>query len=76
MHVIRESESRTIRTPNAVMTALAAPSQGSGELSSWRVRMEPGAEGPVHSIDHEQVWMPLAGSFVITVYDDHLTVSR
>jgi quercetin dioxygenase-like cupin family protein len=73
--VISESEERTTRTPNAVVTGLAAPSQGSGELSSWRVRMEPGAEGPVHSIDREQVWMPLVGSFAITVNGDTATVA-
>lgn len=67
MHVITENEDRTIRTPNAVMTGLAGPSQGSAELSSWRVRMEPGAAGPVHTIDREQVWMPVTGSFTVTV---------
>lgn len=70
MYVVSESEARTTRTPNAVVTTLAAPSQGSGELSSWRVSMEPGAEGPVHMIDREQVWMPVAGSFAFTVNGD------
>ncbi|MBB5136550.1 quercetin dioxygenase-like cupin family protein [Thermocatellispora tengchongensis] len=43
------------------MTALAAPSRGSAEISTWRVRMEQGASGPLHTIDREQVWMPLSG---------------
>lgn len=67
MIVVTESESRTTRTPAAVVAGLAAPSQGSGELATWRVRMAPDAAGPVHEIDREQVWMPLAGSFSVTV---------
>jgi quercetin dioxygenase-like cupin family protein len=67
MHVVNETAERTIRTAAGVMTALAAPSQGSRELATWRTRMEPGAEGPLHVIDREQVWMPLAGSFTVTI---------
>ncbi|MGP3924359.1 cupin domain-containing protein [Streptomyces sp. 8N616] len=67
MYVISESEARTTRTPAAAMTGLAAPSQGSAELSTWRVRMAAGAEGPVHEIDREQVWTLLSGSLTVTV---------
>jgi quercetin dioxygenase-like cupin family protein len=64
---------RPTTTPNADLASLATPSQGSTELSTWRVRMRPGAEGPVHAIDREQVWMPLQGSLEFTV-DGAVTV--
>jgi quercetin dioxygenase-like cupin family protein len=48
------------------MTGLAGPSQGAGELSSWRVRMQPGSVGPLHAIDREQIWMPVTGELVVT----------
>lgn len=67
MRVVTETEERTIKTPAAVMAGLAAPSQGSGELSIWRVRMTPESDSPVHIIDREQVWMPLSGTFQFTV---------
>ncbi|GAB3411050.1 cupin domain-containing protein [Flindersiella endophytica] len=67
VNVVNETAERTIRTAAGVMTALAAPSQGSRELATWRTRMEPGAEGPLHAIDREQVWMPVTGSFTVTV---------
>jgi quercetin dioxygenase-like cupin family protein len=67
MRVITETTERTIETPTGVMTGLAAPSQGSAELSTWRVRMTPGSNSPVHIIDREQVWMPLRGTFEFTV---------
>jgi len=75
MIVISETEDRTISTPGGVMTALAGPSQGSTELSTWRVRMAAGGQGPVHVIAREQVWMPLTGSLSITVDGLTRTVS-
>jgi mannose-6-phosphate isomerase-like protein (cupin superfamily) len=67
MVVISETEDRTITTPTAVMTGLAAPSQGSAEISTWRVRMSPGSESPVHIIDREQIWMPSSGTFEFVI---------
>jgi hypothetical protein len=67
MRVITETTERTIETSTAVMAGLAAPSQGTTELSTWRVRMTSGSNSPVHIIDREQVWMPLRGAFEFTV---------
>lgn len=67
MTVIRPTEDRTTVTPNATMLALAAPSVGSAELSTWRVRMPAGNAGPDHVVDREQVFMPVSGSVEITV---------
>ncbi|HEX5598336.1 MAG TPA: cupin domain-containing protein [Micromonosporaceae bacterium] len=67
MLLINENASRTTTTAAGVMSGLAAPSQGSTELSSWRVRMASGARGPVHAVDREQIWMPVAGTLVVTV---------
>ncbi|MGW0432845.1 cupin domain-containing protein [Micromonospora sp. NPDC003197] len=75
MIVISETEDRTTTTPGGVMTALAGPTQGSTELSTWRVRMAPDGQGPVHSIDREQVWMLLTGSVSIAVDGTARTVS-
>lgn len=69
------TDATTVTTPNATMTTYAAPSLGSAELASWRVRMQPGAEGPVHAIDKEQVFLPLTGSFAITINGDTTVVS-
>lgn len=75
MRVITENEARTTTTPNGSMTTLAAPTLGSTELSSWRVRMAPGASGPVHAVDREQVFVPLSGAFAITVDGRTATVT-
>jgi quercetin dioxygenase-like cupin family protein len=73
--VIVIENARTSSTPNAELASLATPSLGSTELCSWRVSMRPGAEGPVHAIDREQVWMPLSGSLAVTVDDVTSVVS-
>ncbi|MER5782867.1 cupin domain-containing protein [Streptomyces mobaraensis] len=74
MHAITPSPDRTTTTPNAVMTHLAAPSVGSAELSTWRVRMEAGAAGPEHVMDREQVWTVLSGALSFTADGTTTTV--
>jgi quercetin dioxygenase-like cupin family protein len=65
---------RVFTTPNATMTTFAAPSRGSAELSTWRVSMAEGANGPEHVVDREQVWLPLSGSLTVTVADKSTVV--
>jgi quercetin dioxygenase-like cupin family protein len=73
--IIKPSEDRAIRTPAAVMHRLAAPSQGSAQLATWKVSVNDGGESPVHVIDKDQVWMPITGSFEFTVDGDTEHVS-
>jgi quercetin dioxygenase-like cupin family protein len=61
MPVIRDTDARRTTTPNATMTTFASPTQGSTSLAVWRVDMAPGAVGPEHSFDVEQVWTVLDG---------------
>ncbi len=67
MFVVNETEARTTKTAAATMFGLAGPSQGSTEVSTWRVQMEADHESPVHIVTHEQVWMPLSGTLEFTV---------
>ncbi|MGW0854218.1 cupin domain-containing protein [Streptomyces sp. NPDC002690] len=67
MYVVSETEQRSTITPAGSMFALAGPSQGSAEVSTWRVALDEGASSPVHIIDREQVWMPLSGEFTVEV---------
>ncbi|MFD7296881.1 cupin domain-containing protein [Streptomyces sp. NPDC059897] len=67
MNVISESAQRTTQSPAGAMFGLAAPSQGSTEVSTWRVELNADSATPVHIIDREQVWMPLGGEFEVDV---------
>src|SRR4051794_36044473 len=69
MFVISQTEARTTATPAGRMYGLAGPSQGSTEVSTWRVELHEDAATPLHAIDAEQVWMPLSGTFEVTVDD-------
>ncbi|TDC76203.1 cupin domain-containing protein [Streptomyces hainanensis] len=69
MRVNTPNEHDVITTPNAEMTRLATPSRGSRELSTWTVRMAPGTQGPAHSVDREQVWVPLSGTLAVASGD-------
>lgn len=75
MLVISETEARTTTTPAATMYGLAAPSQGSTEISTWRVEMPADHSSPVHVITREQVWMPVSGTFHFTVGEETEKVS-
>jgi len=44
------------------MTTFASPTQGGAARSLWRVDAKPGAQGPEHRIDGEQVWSWIAGA--------------
>jgi quercetin dioxygenase-like cupin family protein len=67
---------RTTETPNAVMTTLASPTlNGTQHLSLWKVRMQPGSQGPVHAFDTEQVWHVIEGSASIDIKGTTHTLS-
>ncbi|HEY3691413.1 MAG TPA: cupin domain-containing protein [Pseudonocardiaceae bacterium] len=74
MPVIRKAESRRTVTPNAVMITHASPTQGGTALAVWSVEMAPGAAGPRHSFDVEQVWTLLAGAASIELDGEALAV--
>jgi quercetin dioxygenase-like cupin family protein len=65
MTVIPAAERRTTTTPNATMTTCATPSQGHAGLALWITAMAPGAQGPWHRLDGEQVLTVLSGALTL-----------
>jgi quercetin dioxygenase-like cupin family protein len=47
------------------MTTLASPTQGGAGHALWRVDMGPGASGPAHTFDVEQIWTVIDGSATV-----------
>jgi quercetin dioxygenase-like cupin family protein len=72
MPLVRSDAARRVETPNAVMTTYASPSQGGATQALWRVEMAPGAVGPLHVMDGEQIWTVLAGAAAVTVDDERI----
>ncbi len=54
----------------ARITGLAAPSRGSAELTTYRVRLEPGSAVPAHRHDHEEVFTLVSGSAIVVLDDE------
>ena len=61
MPIIRAENAPKFSWPGLHVTGLAAPSRGARETSVWRLRLEPGVPGPAHSVDHEEIFVALAG---------------
>ncbi|MER7173739.1 cupin domain-containing protein [Streptomyces mesophilus] len=64
MPIIQASSAPTFDLPNATFTGLAAPSRGAKETCVWKTRVHPGAEPGLHSFDHEEVLVVIAGAAV------------
>ncbi|QYG95001.1 cupin domain-containing protein [Iamia sp. SCSIO 61187] len=62
MAVIPAGERRVTTTPNATMTTCCSPEQGAAGITLWLTAMAPGAQGPWHRLDGEQVLTVLAGA--------------
>lgn len=65
MTVIPAGDRRTTSTPNATMTTCCTPEQGEATVALWLTAMAPGAQGPWHRLDGEQVLTVLAGAVTL-----------
>ncbi|WP_219467636.1 cupin domain-containing protein [Nonomuraea rhizosphaerae] len=74
MPVVLSTDTRRIKTPNAVMTTLASPTQGQAGTAVWRVDAVPGMVGPIHAFDTELVWTWLTGSAVVELGGERFDV--
>ena len=66
MSVTRLADAPTIETPNASMRTLVSPSRNHSALAVWQATLQPGATGPEHRMDADQVYVVLAGQLTIT----------
>jgi quercetin dioxygenase-like cupin family protein len=73
--VIRDARSRRTQVPSGLVTTLASPAQGGSGLAVWRMDIAPGAAGPVHAYDTEQVWTVIAGRATVELDGGPVTVT-
>ncbi len=76
MPVIKAAQARRTQTANAVMTTLASPTQGDAGQALWRVDMQPGQTGPLHSINAEQIMTVIAGGATVQLGAEAASVAR
>ena len=59
---------RVVETPAATMRTYASPTVGGGApVAVWRTEMAPGAAGPVHVVDVDQVVVVVSGQLTAEV---------
>lgn len=67
MPLTRLVDAPAIQTPNAVMRTLVSPTLHHSALAVWEATLEPGATGPEHLMDADQVYVVLGGSLAVMV---------
>src|SRR3954454_9582816 len=67
MHLIARNDAPTFAAAGTSVTAYAAPSRGSAEVSAWQIELAPGSTSPRHHMDREEIFLGLAGHAVAEV---------
>jgi mannose-6-phosphate isomerase-like protein (cupin superfamily) len=64
MKLIKHTDAPLFDAENTTVTAYAAPSRGSSEVSVWQIELAPGSTSPLHHMDCEEVFLALHGQAV------------
>jgi mannose-6-phosphate isomerase-like protein (cupin superfamily) len=67
MHIIKRTAAPTFDAAGTTVTAYAAPSRGSAEVSLWQIELAPGSTSPRHHMDREEVFLGVEGHAVAEV---------
>jgi quercetin dioxygenase-like cupin family protein len=67
MHIIKRPAAPTFEAAGTTVTAYAAPSRGSAEVSLWQVELAPGSTSPRHHMDREEIFLGVEGQAVAEV---------
>jgi mannose-6-phosphate isomerase-like protein (cupin superfamily) len=72
MPLLKSTSAPAFELPFLSVTGLAAPSLGARETCVWRLRIAPGAPGALHQVDHEEIFVALAGRALARVGEQTL----
>src|SRR5215217_4963963 len=73
MNLIKRTEAPLFDAAGTTVTAYAAPSRGTSELSLWQIELAPGSTSPLHHMDCEEVFLGLHGEAVAAIEEtEHL----
>ena len=67
MPVFTMADARPFQLHGARFESVVAPSAGSAELCAWRTTVAPGTTGQPHIVNHEEVFLVLAGTPTMTL---------
>jgi quercetin dioxygenase-like cupin family protein len=52
-----------------------SPSRGATELCTWQLAIDPGAASDAHRLNHEEVFLPLQGTFSVVLDGEELALT-
>lgn len=67
--IIRRADAPRFGDEHTEITGYASPSRGSDDVAAWRVRLNPGASSPVHSLTKGEIFLALEGTARFEVGD-------
>jgi quercetin dioxygenase-like cupin family protein len=67
MHIIKRTDAPLFDAAGTAVTAYAAPSRGSSEVSLWQIELAPGSTSPRHHMDREEIILGLDGDAVAEI---------
>ena len=67
--IITADDAPTFSQDGTTAVGYASPSRGAADLSLWRVRLDPGAGSPDHTLSREEVFLALEGDAVARLGD-------
>ena len=70
MPVLKSTDCTPHHMHGSQFSSYVAPSLGSSQLCAWRVEVAPSTTGAAHTVSHEEVFLALTGSPIITL-DGH-----
>lgn len=73
MYVVRAAEAPTFELPGIRFTSLAAPGLGSSETCVWQLAVDADVSGEPHTLDHDEVFVVLAGRIRLSPEGPDLT---
>lgn len=67
MAVVRMAEAPQFGVEGFRFAGLTSPSRGASEVCTWRLEVEAGARSDPHWLDHEEVFVLLDGTIMVSV---------
>src|SRR4051794_21107740 len=67
MHLILRTDAPIFDAEGTAVTAYAAPSRGSSEVSMWQIELAADSTSPRHHMDREEVFLGLEGQAVAEI---------
>jgi quercetin dioxygenase-like cupin family protein len=67
MPVITNEDAPRFDLRGTHVVGMASPSRGASETCAWRLTLDPGAGSPDHTLDHEEVFVVIAGKACATL---------